>query len=856
MTAYSFKETEQKWQKTWADEKTFEAGKDAAKPKAYVLEMFPYPSGHLHMGHVRNYAIGDAIARFKKAQGFDVMHPMGWDAFGLPAENAAAQHHVDPAAWTKQNIQAMKAQFQALGFGFGWEREIATCDPGYYGLEQKIFLDFWKRGLAYRRETWVNWDPAEGSVLANEQVINGRGWRSNALVEKRKLTQWSLKITAYAQELLDGLGTLKEGWPENVILMQENWIGRSEGALIRFELEIAPENADFKAIEIFTTRPETLFGASFCALAPTHPLIEHLCQGNAGLTEFVAQCQRTPTTEEALGTQEKLGFPTGYYVRHPFKSGERLPIYATNFVLMDYGTGAIFGCPAHDERDFAFAIKYNLPVLPVIQPEGDVPPFPLTAAYIGAGILTGSDFLNGLAVENARALALEEIEKRQLGERRVTYRLRDWCISRQRYWGCPIPVIHCDACGPVAVPEKDLPVVLPVDVTFGQGGNPLENHPSWKHVYCPRCAKPAVRETDTLDTFVESSWYFLRYCNPVAPTPVDRAACEQWMPVDWYIGGVEHAVLHLLYARFFTKALRDCGYISLDEPFKNLLTQGMVCHQTFKDASGQWLFPHEVEKNIHGQYVTLKEGAPVQAGRSEKMSKSWKNLVDPQSIMDAYGADAARLFVLSDTPPDRDFDWNDDGLEGAWRYINRVWRLGLQVIELADDAAGSAGDSEETVKLRKVIHQALDKVHHAYVRNGFNKAIACLRELTHKLEGALSKSSASRPALVEGMKILIQGLHPVIPHVTSELWERFPEAAPLTGAPWPEADAGLTAIEEVTIVVQVNGKTRGSFQSPLGAEQDFLEKTALEIPSVMRDMRGRPARRIIIIPNRIINIVV
>ncbi|MBM3469157.1 MAG: leucine--tRNA ligase [Alphaproteobacteria bacterium] len=848
MTAYPFKEFEHKWQKIWSETKAFETEQTTSKPKSYILEMFPYPSGRLHMGHVRNYAIGDAIARFRHANGFAILHPMGWDAFGLPAENAAAEHQIDPAEWTKENIHSMKQQFQALGFAFDWAREVTTCQPDYYAHEQKIFLDFWRKGLAYRKEIWVNWDPVEGSVLANEQVINGRGWRSGAVVEKRKLTQWSLQITLYAQELLDDLKKLEQGWPDKVIRMQENWIGRSEGAVVKFVRTDKPD----EAIDIFTTRPETLFGAAFCAISPSHPLTEEVMQINPQLAEFVAECQRIPVTEEALSTVEKQGFDTGLRVNHPFIEGHTLPVYAANFVLMDYGTGAVFGCPAHDERDFEFASKYNLPIVTVIHPDEASISSPLTGAYTGPGTLIESDFLNGLSVNDARKRAIDEIEKRNMGERRITYRLRDWCVSRQRYWGCPIPIIYCEECGPVAVPDKDLPVTLPKDVVFGQGGNPLANHPTWKNVMCPSCGKAAQRETDTFDTFVESSWYFLRYCNPFTSAPIDKEACKKWMPVDWYIGGVEHAVLHLLYARFFTKALRDCGYVDFDEPFENLLTQGMVCHQTFQDKDGHWLYPQEVEKDLKGNYVTLKGNLPVHVGRSEKMSKSKKNSVDPQSIVDTYGADAARLFVLSDTPPERDFDWSEEGLEGAWRYINRVWRLGLQIINLTD----RQGEEESTLSVRKIIHQSIRKFQQAYERNAFNKAIAFLRELTNALEKAAEDVQVSREVLIEGMTVIVQGLNPIIPHLTSELWERLGHAVNMVNAPWPIPDPELAAVEEVTIAVQVNGKMRGSFPAAVDADKSFLEKEALALPAVVRDMAGRSPRRLITIPNRIVNIVV
>lgn len=849
MTAYPFKEYERKWQKAWAETEAFKVPNDTSQPKSYILEMLPYPSGRLHMGHVRNYAIGDAIARYKRALGYAVLHPMGWDAFGLPAENAAAERQINPADWTADNIKAMRQQLQAIGFSYDWGREVATCQPDYYGHEQRIFLDFWRKGLAYRKEIWVNWDPVEGSVLANEQVINGRGWRSGAIVEQRKLTQWSFQITRYAEELLDDLAQLEGKWPDKVIRMQENWIGRSKGALIRFSLA----GRESETIEVFTTRPETIFGAAFCAISPTHPLMETLLQANPALAEFVAMCQRTPTTEEALSTEEKKGFDTGVRVHHPFAFGHTLPVYVANFVVMDYGTGAVFGCPAHDERDFDFAAKYGLPVKIVIQPEGgETLSLPLAAPYTGPGILTESGFLDGLPVDKAREKAIEEIERRQVGERRITYRLRDWCISRQRYWGCPIPIIYCEACGTVPVPDQDLPVTLPKDAVFGPGGNPLANHPTWKHVNCPQCGKAATRETDTFDTFVESSWYFLRYCNPLGAVPVDKAVCQKWMPVDWYIGGVEHAVLHLLYARFFTKALRDCGYIDIDEPFDKLLTQGMVCHQTFQGQDGHWLYPQEVEKTQEGRYVGIRDGAPVTVGRSEKMSKSKKNVVDPQSIIDTYGADAARLFILSDTPPERDFDWNEEGLEGAWRYINRVWRLSLHIMALED----RPGEGEATMGMRKMTHRSIRKVQGAYDRNAFNKAIAFLRELTNALEKALEADAVGRQALVEGVEVLAQGLGPIVPHLASEIWSRLGHGESLAQAPWPEADPALAMVEEVTIAVQVNGKMRGSFQAAVDTQATFLEQEALALPAVAREMAGRPPRRMVTVPNRIVNIVV
>lgn len=846
--AYPFRDIEQKWQKIWQDKKSYQADNGKTnKPKAYVLEMFPYPSGKLHMGHVRNYAIGDTISRFKRALGYEVLHPMGWDAFGLPAENAAVQNKTSPAAWTIQNIAAMKAEFQSLGFGFDWERELASCMPEYYGLEQKIFLDFYKKGLAYRTESWVNWDPVDHCVLANEQVINGRGWRSGALVEKRKLMQWSLKITDYAEELLNDLTTLS-GWPEKVIKMQENWIGRSDGAFIQFKIE----NLDVK-LDVFTTRPETLFGASFCAIAPTHPVAEKLAQTNQALSEFIEKCQHTPTTEEAVSTADKNGLDTGIKVLHPFIPGKTLPLYVANFVLMDYGTGAIFACPAHDERDYDFARKYNLPITQVVAPETTEIAVNIDEkAYTGNGSMINSGFLDGLSVAEARSVAIQKLEEQGQGKKQITYRLRDWCVSRQRYWGCPIPVIYCDNCGAVPVPEAELPVSLPDDVSFDKTGNPLDHHPTWKHTQCPACGGKATRETDTFDTFFESSWYFLRFCDPHAVMPINKEAVDKWMSVDWYIGGIEHAVLHLLYSRFFTKALRDCGYVNLSEPFKNLMTQGMVCHQTFQDEKGRWLYPEEVMRLPGGQYVTVEGQKPVTVGRAEKMSKSKKNLVDPQSIIDTYGADAARLFTLSDTPPDRDFDWSEEGIEGAWRYLNRLWRL----IEDIKETAGRSDDNEKSLSLAKKTHQMIQKITQSYERNGFNKIIALARELTRELEEAVTDKAISHQQLVNTGKVLIQSLSPLVPHIASEMWEQIGGVGFVIDAAWPKADPKLAMREEVTIAVQVNGKMRGSFLISVDSDDDSVVQAALALPTVQKDINGRSIRRNIVIPNRIVNLVV
>jgi len=838
MSSYPFRNVEVKWQEIWQKLDIFRANTDSAKPKAYILEMLPYPSGRLHMGHARNYTIGDALARYKRALGYEVLHPIGWDAFGLPAENAAIDNQTSPPCWTEKNIAHMKQDLQSLGFGYDWDREINTSDPTYYEHEQKIFLNFYQRGIAFRKESWVNWDPVENSVLANEQVINGRGWRSGALIEKRKLKQWSLRITDYAQSLLDDLKQLT-GWPEKVVRMQENWIGRSEGVQISF----SSTRGDF-SFDVFSTRPETLFGASFCAISPAHPLAEKLAGKDPGLQDFIFSCHQMATSEEIMSTTEKKGYDTGYKLRHPLLSDQELPLYVVNFVLMDYGTGAIFGCPAHDERDFEFATLYHLPILPVIQPE--------------TGILMNSEFLNGLTVEAGREKMLAFLEDKGLGQRRIGYRLRDWCVSRQRYWGCPIPIIHCKDCGVVPVPEKDLPVKLPPadEVVFESGHNPLDTHPHWKHVTCPSCGQQAVRETDTFDTFMESSWYFLRYCCPQSSLPLDAEAVKAWMPVSWYIGGIEHAVLHLLYARFFTKALRDSGYIKLNEPFTNLLTQGMVCHRTYQDAQGNWLYPSEVMPLKNGQMVNSKDQAPVVIGRLEKMSKSKKNLVEVATIIETFGADTARLFTLSDTPPDRDFDWSDEGLEGCWRYLNRLWRL-HDLVASYKQASESIEDTATSLALNKTTHQMIVKITQSYERLAFNKAIAFARELTRTLEEALEKNQVSRKSIVEGFETLLLTLHPIIPHLTAEIWQQMKEhKKDILDTPWPQADESLAAIDQITIAVQVNGKLRGSFHAPVDSSQDMLQEMALALPLVQRDVAGKAIRRIIIVPNRVVNVVI
>ena len=707
ISRYNVKDSEAKWQKAWDAAGCFAVAADPDRPKYYVLEMFPYPSGRIHMGHVRNYTIGDVIARFKRARGYNVLHPMGWDAFGLPAENAAMAKGVHPGQWTKDNIAVMRGQLKGMGLSIDWSREVATCHPEYYRHEQRMFLDFLAAGLAYRKESWVNWDPVDQTVLANEQVIDGRGWRSGAVVEKRKLPQWMFRITAYADELLSALEGL-ERWPEKVRLMQHNWIGRSEGARIQYGIG-GRDDLEGESLEVFTTRPDTLFGMSFCALSPHHPLSARLAEEDPALAAFIAECDRLGTSEEAIETAEKRGHDTGLWVDHPLLPGKRFPLYVANFVLMDYGTGAIFGCPGHDQRDLEFARKYALDVIPVVLPtDTAAEDFEIGAeAYVGPGTMINSEFLNGLEVEPAKAAIIEALERAGCGTGEVQYRLRDWGVSRQRYWGCPIPVVHCGDCGIVPVPGDQLPVRLPEDVGFDQPGNPLAHHPTWKRVDCPQCGRPAERETDTFDTFVESSWYFARFCSPRADTAVERAAVDYWLPVDQYVGGIEHAVLHLLYSRFYTRAMSKCGYLELDEPFAGLFTQGMICHETYRGPDGEWLPPDQVQRAADGSAVTL-DGRPVAVGRSEKMSKSKANTIDPAEIIETYGADTARWFMLSDSPPDRDLEWTEAGVEGAFRFMQRIWRLVCEPLEGLPPAPlnGAPPDlSAAALALRRTSHK-------------------------------------------------------------------------------------------------------------------------------------------------------
>ena len=865
MSRYNFKQAEAKWQSVWEDRGCFAVSEDADKPKYYVLEMFPYPSGRIHMGHVRNYTLGDVVARYKRARGFNVLHPMGWDAFGLPAENAARENKVHPAPWTEQNIATMRKQLKAMGLSYDWSREIATCDPDYYRQEQKMFLDFLEQGLVYRKESWVNWDPVENTVLANEQVIDGKGWRSGANVENRFLSQWFMNITAFSEELLQDLETL-DRWPGRVRLMQEKWIGRSDGAYMFFDFDGRNEGQGGR-LEVFTTRPDTIFGASFCAIAANHPLSQDLSEDDANLRAFITECGSAGTSEAAIETAEKVGYDTGIQVRHPFDDKRTLPLYVANFVLMEYGTGAIFGCPAHDQRDLEFARKYGLDVIPVVAPqETDAESFVIgDEAFTDDGVLINSAFLDGLGVEEAKSAIIERLDAADAGRRGVNYRLRDWGISRQRYWGCPIPVIHCVDCGIVPVPEGDLPVVLPKDADLDASGNPLDNHPTWKDAGCPACGKPARRETDTFDTFFESSWYFARFCSPHADTAFTREAADYWLPVDQYIGGIEHAVLHLLYSRFFTRALKQCGYLGIKEPFEGLLTQGMVCHETYRDENGKWLYPDEVEITGDKSARALEGaqgGSAVTVGRSEKMSKSRKNVVDPESIIETYGADTARLFMLSDSPPDRDLDWTEAGIEGAWRYVNRLWRMVNQAPAPPRTFLAAIGVTrpdalgEHSQAVLKIIHRTIVAVSDDLDKFHFNRAVARIRELTNELEDLSPEEEGADWVMRQGLETAVYLIGPMMPHLAEELWHSLGHQTLLADTPWPEAEADQLVEKNVTVAVQVNGKLRGTLDLPKDSDDQTAETGALALENVSAAIAGKPIRKVIIVPNRIINVVV
>jgi leucyl-tRNA synthetase len=871
---YNAAEAEARWQKVWDERGIFSTPNKNLGKKYYVLEMFPYPSGRIHMGHVRNYTMGDVVARVKRAKGFSVLHPMGWDAFGMPAENAAMERKVHPKAWTYENIAAMKKQLKSMGLSLDWSREIATCDPAYYKHQQKMFLDFRRAGLVEREKRKVNWDPVDQTVLANEQVIDGRGWRSGAVVEQREMSQWVFKITKYSESLLDALGTL-DRWPDKVRLMQKNWIGRSEGLLVRFALDPKTTPNGESELDIFTTRPDTLFGAKFMALSPDHPLAAAAAAKNPKLADFIAECRRHGTAQAEIDTAEKMGFDTGMKALHPFDATWTLPVYVANFILMDYGTGAIFGCPAHDQRDLDFVNKYHLGNVPVVCPPGQDPKtFVITdTAYDGDGTMINSRFLDGMTIAQAKEEVAKRLEKEIRGDgplarRQVNFRLRDWGISRQRYWGCPIPIIHCGACGIVPVPDEDLPVTLPEDVTFDRPGNPLDHHPTWKHVACPQCGKPATRETDTMDTFVDSSWYFERFTDPwIKDAPTDVPVVNAWMPVDQYIGGIEHAILHLLYSRFFTRAMKATGHVGLDEPFAGLFTQGMVVHETYRTKNGEWVMPAEVKIESDGgdRHATLiATGEPVEIGAIEKMSKSKRNTVDPDDIIATYGADVARWFMLSDSPPERDVEWTERGVQGSWRFTNRLWRLIGEAAAIAQRAPTEKPKqfSQPAMTLRKAAHRALANVSDDVEKLHFNVCVAHIYEFANAFGSAIGDidSAAVAPdvawAMREAAEILVQLFNPMMPHLAEECWAALGHTTLVAEAAWPAVEPELLIETTITLPVQINGKKRADVMVARDAANADVEAAVLALDVVKSALGGKPPKKVIVVPQRIVNVVI
>ncbi|OMG63110.1 leucine--tRNA ligase [Stutzerimonas balearica] len=862
---YLPREIEAAAQAQWEANKSFEVSEEPGKDTFYCLSMFPYPSGKLHMGHVRNYTIGDVIARYQRMQGKNVLQPMGWDAFGMPAENAAMKNQVAPAKWTYENIAYMKAQLKSLGLAVDWSREVTTCKPDYYRWEQWLFTRLFEKGVIYRKNGTVNWDPVDQTVLANEQVIDGRGWRSGALIEKREIPMYYFKITAYADELLESLDEL-DGWPEQVKTMQRNWIGKSRGMEISFPYDVASIGSE-GVMKVFTTRPDTLMGATYVAVAAEHPLATLAAQNNPELQAFIDECKRGGVAEADIATQEKKGLATSLRVQHPL-TGELLPVWVANYVLMNYGEGAVMAVPAHDERDFEFASKYGLPIKPVVRTSaGDETPAPWQDAYGEHGQLINSGIYDGLDFEGAFDAIEVALQKKGLGQARTQFRLRDWGISRQRYWGCPIPIIHCDSCGDVPVPEDQLPVVLPEDVVPDGAGSPLARMPEFYECSCPKCGAPAKRETDTMDTFVESSWYFARYASPnYDQGMVDPAAANHWLPVDQYIGGIEHAILHLLYARFFHKLMRDEGLVSSNEPFKNLLTQGMVVAETYyrtlENGGKDWFNPAdvEVERDAKAKVIGARlktDGQPVEIGGTEKMSKSKNNGVDPQAMIDAYGADTCRLFMMFASPPDMSLEWSDSGVEGASRFLRRVWRLAH-----AHVSAGLPGTldlaalNDEQKAVRRAIHLAIRQAstdvgqHHK-----FNTAIAQVMTLMNVLEKAPTASEQDRALLQEGLETVALLLAPITPHICHELWQQLGKSGAIIDAQWPKVDESALVQDSLTLVVQVNGKLRGQIEVPASASREEVETAARGNENVLRFTEGLTIRKVIVVPGKLVNIV-
>ncbi len=849
-------------QQHWQEKQAYKVSEDGSKPKFYCLSMFPYPSGKLHMGHVRNYTIGDVLARYYRMRGYNVLQPMGWDAFGLPAENAALANNVAPASWTYANIDYMRDQLKRLGLAIDWSRELATCSPDYYRWEQWLFTRLFEKGIIYKKMSTVNWDPVDNTVLANEQVIDGRGWRSGALVEKRDIPMYFFRITDYAEELLQELDRLP-GWPERVKTMQRNWIGKSYGVEIHFPLGPAHQTGE-AVLKVFTTRADTLFGVTFVAVAAEHPLALLAAADNAQLAAFIAECKQGSTAEADLATMEKKGMDTGLKVYHPF-TNEPLPVYVANYVLMGYGEGALMAVPAHDERDFAFAEKYGIPIRAVIRP-GEAGEEPVTLPFVEPGILVDSGDFSGRSSADAQDKIALVLKNLGLGERRTTYRLRDWGISRQRYWGCPIPIIHCPGCGDVPVPEQDLPVVLPEDVKL-EGGSPLQRMPAWSRCTCPKCGGEAERETDTMDTFVESSWYYARYACPDLDTGMLDGRANYWLPVDQYIGGIEHAILHLLYARFFHKLMRDEGLLDSDEPFANLLTQGMVVAETYyrtgEDGRRQWINPAEVEveRDGKGQIVAarlLADGQPVAIGGVEKMSKSKNNGVDPQALIDRYGADTARLFMMFAAPPELSLEWSDAGVEGAHRFLKRLWKAVYEHVQAGVVAAYGGGElSGELQALRRQLHQTIAKVGDDIERRKqFNTAIAAVMELMNAMTRVQTDDAMARAVKQEVLEAVVLMLAPMVPHICRVLLKALKPGACLVGSTWPRVDEAALVRDEIEMMLQVNGKLRGKFRVAADADKAAVEQAALASPELQKHLDGRPARKVVVVPGRLVNVVV
>jgi leucyl-tRNA synthetase len=850
---YNPRVIESKWQSFWRESNTFKSEMNTEKEKYYILEMFPYPSGKIHMGHVRNYTLGDVIARYKRAKGFNVMHPMGWDAFGLPAENAAIENNISPSKWTYENIDTMRSQLQSMGLSIDWDREVATCDKEYYHQQQKLFLQFYKEDLIYKKESLVNWDPVENTVLANEQVIDGKGWRSGADIEQKKLSQWFFKITSHANSLLESLEDMP-GWPDKVKTMQKNWIGRSVGCEIHFEMESGYKGYKPEKLEIFTTRPDTIFGATFIAISPFHPIVDDILENDPEIVEEINSLRSQKLNEETISKNEKIGISTALQIKHPFIDGKKLPLFIANFILMDYGTGAIYGCPAHDQRDFDFAKKYNLEVIEVIKPD-DTETTIHNEAYTGEGSLINSTFLNGLKIAEAKEKIISELEKIKIGKKTINYRLRDWGISRQRYWGCPIPILYREDGKIIPVPEKDLPIELPTEVDLNQSGNPLENHPDWKYTTCPHTGMKAIRETDTLDTFVDSAWYFLRFCSPKNSSPFDENEINYWMPVDQYVGGIEHAILHLLYSRFFTKALK---IKKIDEPFESLFTQGMVCHATYKNKDNVWVFPNDVEEK-DGELYQISNGLEVRKGAIESMSKSKKNVIDPEEIIKSYGSDSARWFMLSDSPPERDINWSDSGINGSWRFCQKIWSTitsNLSILRDKDITIYNQDSSKNAQMLLQNTYQSLDAVTKSIENFQMNVGVAKIYELINHISKFKVLDEDDKSALKVSLKILIRIIEPMVPHLAEECWNLCGNSKSLTLEPWPDVDEKYLVKDTIKIVIQVNGKRRAEVETKAGASEEEVMKEVEKIKSVNELIQSSVIIKKIFVPNKILNIVI